>query len=53
MVSQNLYDFLISQNNPDFFLYHKFDFDGNGMNSFSCKDTKHEVELTLIDKNVI
>ena len=28
-------------------------FDGNGMNSFSCKDTKHGVQLTLIDKNII
>ena len=28
-------------------------FDGNGMNSFSCKDTKHGAQLTLIDKNVI
>ena len=28
-------------------------FDGNGMNSVSCKDTKHGAQLTLIDKNVI
>ena len=28
-------------------------FDGNGMNSFSCKDTKNGAQLTLIDKNVI
>ena len=28
-------------------------FDGNGMNSFSCKDTKHGAQLTLIDKNEI
>ena len=28
-------------------------FDGNGMNSFSCKDTKYGAQLTLIYKNVI
>ena len=45
-----MWDLIVSV--PDHCLSFYF-LDGNGMNSFSCKDTKHGAQLTLIDKNVI